>query len=210
MKHTYKTFSLVELVIVITILGVLASILLFSVGGIFESSYETSIRGDLNSLAEFMETKALDEAGKRKGNVRFYRVGTTTADAFCDCTVGGTCSTKTLEEIEQIQTKYAADGVGFHCKTGNGETQWAAALIINDNGPLGDLGTNTSLTGSTPANIITHKIYCVSKTNTIPIQWVVDAGVNLNGAAINSIFDINNVNGLCKGTGLAATDYQKI
>ena len=206
MKHTYKTFSLVELVIVITILGVLASILLFSVGGIFESSYETSIRGDLNSLAEFMETKALNEAGKRKGNVRFYRVG---ANAFCNCNVGSTC-TSTLTEIEQIQTKYAADGVRFHCKTGNGETQWAAALIINDNGPLGDLGENGSLNPS--PGTVTHRIYCVSKTNTIPIIWDTDiAAASINNAVLNNIFDIDEVNNLCKGNSSAtAADYQKI
>ena len=231
-----KTFSLVELVIVITILGVLASILLFSVGGIFESSYDTSIRADLNSFAELMETKALQRARERGSTVPYYTASPTVgdvrardfgraisgvtldADAFCTCAPRNyadsapvtkpECSANSLDEAKQLLEKYASDDVFFICETNPERSNWAAVILVEDNGALGDLGeasgdldkdgdsTDTSATagGKTydetgfPVEV---KIYCVSSDNASPVIWLsaekFDRENGTNGQYINRL-----------------------
>ena len=224
-QHIKKNnaFSLIELVVVITILGILASILLFNIGGIFENSYETSIRSDLNSLAELMEVKALDEAQEREGGVRFYKWdhdndSTTGEAAFCTCSVAagagcaldGTSTSKhtSIPEVVQVQEKYSADGINFRCKTNiapatyssaiDGITsepaRWAAALVVPDNGALGDLGQNSKLDSSddTLDEIITRRIYCISNTNALPVVWVTDkTNSELTDAELDKVLNID-------------------
>ena len=223
-QHIKKNnaFSLIELVVVITILGILASILLFNIGGIFENSYETSIRSDLNSLAELMEVKALDEAQEREGGVRFYKWnhdsddGTTPEAAFCTCSVaaGAGCALDvastgkqtSIPEVVQVQEKYNADGIDFRCKTNiapavysktapitSEPARWAAALVVPDNGALGDLGQNSTLNNSgTNDTVIAHRIYCISNTNALPVVWVTDkSGADLTDAELDKLLNID-------------------
>ena len=161
-----KTFSLIELVVVITVIGVLTPTFFSNISNIFKGSYDTVIRADLSSLAEIIETKALEQARKRGSFVPFYtassRVGDSKAkdfnnsavagvnedlDAFCACLppYDGTrddveCSTNTLPEAKALLEKYQADDVFFICDTNPQRSAWAAIIAVPDNGALGDLG----------------------------------------------------------------------
>ena len=198
MNPITKAFSLVELVIVITILGVLASILIFSVGGIFESSYRTTLEADLTSFARFMEVEALKAARERGGLTPYYTKSKTlaTADAntnkFCSCvwddgrlttpssattSVKGkvTCnsSVKNLPQVLELKEKYDSDDVYFVCETSPNHSKWAAALVVKDNGVLGDFGTH-DVSGA--LRNIHWKIFCVSSNNQSPIVWNASTG----------------------------------
>jgi len=92
MKSKQKGFTLIELLVVIAIIGLLAGIVLVSLGGARESARNARIQGAAQQIRSMAELVA-------NANTPANYLGTVAADSLCDAT----------DSINNAQTDYATE-----------------------------------------------------------------------------------------------------
>ncbi len=65
MKYTIKQagFTVIELIVVVTVIAILASIIILSYGGVKNNAYDSAVKSDIRQIADQIELFGLDNNG---------------------------------------------------------------------------------------------------------------------------------------------------
>ena len=106
MKKTDEGFTLIELLIVIVILGILAAVVVFAVGGITDSGQTSSCKAELKTVETAIE------AYRAQNNTYATSLGSLTGGEF----LRSTPSWYTLSSGDPTDTSVTSTGVTAGCQ----------------------------------------------------------------------------------------------
>lgn len=169
-QKTQTGFSIVELLVVIIVIGILASIVMLSYSGIQNSAHDSAVKSDIGQIGEQIVLYGLDNGGLYPANAT--ELGTADISATKDSYSTGTNAFAYCSDNTTTPEKFAVGGVsksgkGYYYSSANEKVQ----AVTSSSNPAWPSSATVASVCSTATYLNQGTVPFSVRGHTAPSSW---------------------------------------